>query len=102
EQRLATPSTPFQKRKKPRSIHEQALSDASREQRLSRYEEVLSDFQRGLSIPQIAKRVHLTRTTVYKYLAAENFPERHPRSPSAGAGKLIAPYAAYLRQRCED
>lgn len=42
EQRLATPSTPFQKRKKPRSIHEQALSDASREQRLSRYEEVLT------------------------------------------------------------
>ncbi len=61
---------------------------------------MLSCYQQGLSITQIAKQVHLTRTTVYKYLATESFPERHPRSPSAGTGKLIAPYTAYLRERC--
>ena len=88
EQRLDSPSTPFKKRKKPRSVHEQMLSDASRERRLARYEEVLSCYQQGLSINQIAKQVHLTRTTVYKYLAVQSFPERHPRSPSAGTGKL--------------
>ncbi|HEY4384400.1 MAG TPA: ISL3 family transposase, partial [Ktedonobacteraceae bacterium] len=102
EQRLQKPSTPFKKRKKPRTVHEQAISDAAREQRLARYEEVLSYYQQGLSITQIAKQAHLTRTTVYKYLAAESFPERHPRSPSPGTGKLIAPYTAYLRERCEE
>jgi transposase len=61
---------------------------------------VLSYYRQGLSITQIAKQAHLTRTTVYKYLAAESFPERHPRSPSPGTGKLIAPYTAYLRERC--
>ncbi|MBO0793146.1 MAG: ISL3 family transposase [Ktedonobacteraceae bacterium] len=100
EQRLPKPSTPFKKRKKPRTVHEQAISDAAREQRLARYEEVLSYYQQGLSITQIAKQAQMTRTTVYKYLAAESFPERHPRSPSPGMGKLIAPYTAYLRERC--
>lgn len=32
--------TPFPKRKKPRTLHEQAVSDASRERRHTRYEEV--------------------------------------------------------------
>ncbi|HEU5377222.1 MAG TPA: ISL3 family transposase [Ktedonobacteraceae bacterium] len=82
EQRLQKPSTPFKKRKKPRTVHEQAISDAAREQRLARYEEVRSYYQQGLSIAQIARQAHLTRTTVYTYLAAESFPERHPRSPS--------------------
>lgn len=44
--------------------------------------------------------MHVTRTTVYKYLAAESFPERAPRSASLATGKLIAPYTAYLRERC--
>ena len=100
EQRLQQPSTPFKKRNKPRTVHEQVISAAAREQRLARYEEVLSSYQQGLSITQIAKQAHLTRTTVYNYLAAESFPERHPRSPSPGTGKLIAPYTAYLRERC--
>ncbi len=94
EQRLQKPSTPFKKRKKPRTVHEQAISDAARERRLARYEEVLSYYQQGLSIAQIATQAHVTRTTVYKYLAAESFPERHPRFPSPGTGKLIASYTA--------
>lgn len=102
EQHLKVPSTPFKKRKKPRSVHEQTTSDASRERRFTRYEEALSGFEQGLSITQIAKQVHLTRATVYKYLATESFPERIPRSPSPGTGKLIAPYTLYLRQRCEQ
>lgn len=100
EQRLQQPSTPFKRCKKPRTVHEQAISDVVREQRLAHYEEVLSYYQQGLSIAQIAKQAYVTRTTVYKYLAAESFPERHPRSPSPGTGKLIAPYTAYLRERC--
>ena len=93
-------STPFPKRKKPRTLHEQAVSDASRERRLARYEQVLACYQQGLPILQIAKQLHLSRGTIYKYLAAESFPERSPRPPSAGSGKLIAPYTTYLRERC--
>lgn len=58
-------------------------------------------YRQGLPIAQIAQQVHLARATVYKYLAAESFPERAPRSASAGTGKLLAPYTSYLRQRCE-
>ena len=95
-------STPFPKRKKARTTHEQAASSASRQHRLARYEEVLECYHQGLPIAQIAKQMHLARGTIYTYLAADSFPERSPRSPSPGTGKLIAPYTTYLRQRCEE
>ncbi len=95
-------STPFPKRKKARTSHEAAVSAASRERRLLRYEQVLACYQQGLPIAQIAKHMHLARGTIYKHLAAEQFPERAPRAASPGTGKLLAPYTAYLRQRCEE
>jgi transposase len=97
-----TRSTPFPKRKKARTTHEQAASEASRQRRLARYEEVLECYHQGLPIAQIAKQLHLARGTIYTYLAADSFPERSPRSPSPSTGKLIAPYTTYLRQRCEE
>lgn len=95
-------STPFPKRKKARTTHEQAVSEASRERRFARYEQVLECYRQGLPIAQIAKQVHLAHATVYKYLAVESFPERAPRSALPGTGKLLAPYTAYLRKRCEE
>ncbi len=95
-------STPFPKRKKARTTHEQEVSSASRERRLACYEQVLECYRQGLPIAQIAQQVYLARATVYKYLAAESFPERTPRSASAGTGNLLAPYTAYLRKRCEE
>ena len=93
-------STPFPKRKKARTIHEQAASEASRQRRLTRYEEVLECYQQGMPITQIAEHLHVSRGTIYKYVAAESFPERSPRFLSPGTGKLIAPYTTYLRERC--
>jgi transposase len=61
---------------------------------------MLECYQQGIPISQIAKHLHLSRGTIYKYVAAESFPERSPRSPSPGTGKLIAPYTTYLRERC--
>ena len=58
-----------------------------------------SAISRG-SITQIAEHLHVSRGTIYKYVAAESFPERSPRSPSPGTGKLIVPYTTYLRERC--
>ena len=73
---------------------------SSRQRRLTRYEEVLECYQQGMPITQIAEHLHVSRGTIYKYVAAESFPERSPRSPSPGTGKLIAPYTTYLRERC--
>src|SRR5258708_5493655 len=91
-------STPFPKRKKPRTLHEYAASAASRERRFARYEQVLECYHQGLPIAQIAQQLHLARGTIYKYLAADSFPERSPRSATPGTGKLIAPSTAYLRE----
>ena len=93
-------STPFPRRKKPRMLCEQAIADASRELRLAQYEEVLACYQQGLPMAQIAKHLHLSRATIYTYLAAEHFPERGPHGSSPGTGKLIAPDMTYLRERC--
>jgi transposase len=92
--------TPFPKRRKARTIHEQAASEASRQRRLTRLEEVLERYQQGIPITQLAKHLHLSRGTLYTDVAAERFPERSPRSPSPGTGKLIAPCTTDLRERC--
>jgi hypothetical protein len=42
EHRLQQPATLFKTRTKPRTVHEQATSDAARKQRLAHYKEVLS------------------------------------------------------------
>lgn len=93
-------STPFPKRKKPRTLNEHAASELSRQLRLARYEQVLECYQQGLPIAQIAQHLHLARGTIYKYLTVDSFPERSQRSATPGAGKLIAPYTGYLRERC--
>ncbi|GHP00796.1 hypothetical protein KSF_108430 [Reticulibacter mediterranei] len=59
-------------------------------------------FQQGLPILQIARQLHLTRTTVYKYIAAEAFPERAPRSKSRSTRSILDPYTSYLRERTEQ
>ena len=58
-------STPLPKRKKARILHEQAASEASRQRRLVRYEEVLECYQQGMPITQIAKQLYLARGTIY-------------------------------------
>jgi transposase len=89
EQHLS--STPFPRRKKARTTHEQAISDASRELRLARYEQVLECYQQGLPIAQIAKQMHLARATVYKYLAAESLEDTHPSITIAWDGETYRP-----------
>jgi transposase len=95
-------ATPFPKRKKERTTNEQDASEVSRELRLTRYEQVLECNQQGVPITQIAQRLHVSRGTIYKYLATDGFPERAPRSASVETGQILAPYMMYLRQRCEE
>ena len=58
-------STPFPKCNKARTIHEQAAAFASRQHRLTRYEEVLECSQQGMALTQIAEHLHVCRGTGY-------------------------------------
>jgi DNA-binding CsgD family transcriptional regulator len=95
-------STPYPRLPREQSANEHQARSLSRARRKSRYEEVKILFEQGLPILQIARQLHLTRTTVYKYVATEDFPERAPRSPSGLPRSILDPYMQYLRQRTEQ
>jgi transposase len=82
-----------------RSSSEVAASQASRLRRLAVYEEVVGLHQQGASIEAIAEQLHISPTTVRKYIYADGFPERkytwHGR-------KQIEPYIPYLMKRAQD
>lgn len=77
-------------------VKERTLSQQRRSHRLARYEEVIRQSQQGMSISAIAKARQFDRQTVRRWLRADGFPERTPRS--AVPGKLTH-YLDYLRQR---
>jgi transposase len=71
-------------------------SEVSRATRYARYEAVQSLHQQAISQREIARRLHLSRQTVRKFLVAESFPERS-RSPYQGS--ILDPYKPYLLER---
>jgi transposase len=91
ERAVASP-TPFPRQKRERSWNEQVTSELSRQRRKTRYEEVIELYRQGTPLLQIAQQLHLSRGTIYKYVAAATFPERAPRSASAGTRKILDPY----------
>lgn len=70
--------------KKTRSNSEVAASQASRTRRLARYEEVIALWQQGTSSSAIARQLHLSPTTVSKFVHAGSFPERVPSPRNTG------------------
>jgi transposase len=60
------------------------LRASRREQRLARYEQVVALRKAGMSQPDIAHHMRMSRATVKRYLEADGFPERvpYPRLPS--------------------
>lgn len=78
--------------------HTQAarLHQERRARRLERFNQVVTLRQRGVSIRAIAQQVGVARATVYRYLAADSFPELAKRQP---APSILDPWAPYLRQR---
>jgi transposase len=95
-------STPYPRLPREQSANERQARSVSRARRIARYEQVNELFRKGLPILQIARQLHLTRTTVYKYIAAGAFPERAPRSPSGTTRSILDPYVSYLKQRAEQ
>jgi len=80
-----------------RTKGEIAASEAARQARKERYEEVRRlHEEEGLNISQISRALSMSRITVRKYLSAETFPEWTPHPPRRS---ILAPYEAYLEGR---
>ena len=63
--------------------------------RKARYEQVVTLYQEGLSVHQIAAEVGLARATIHRYIRAACFPERMPPLRP----RQIDPYIPYLEER---
>ena len=69
-----------------------------RNERFTQYTELIALCEQGLDQAMIARRVGLSQRTVSRWLAAEHFPERKPRSGDASS---LDPYKPYLLERWE-
>src|SRR5260370_17346405 len=85
-------------------------SQVSRANRAARYEAVRALHQQAISAREIARRLHMSRQTVQKFLVSESFPERSkppyrasildpykppippPRQPACLNGSPLPPY----------
>jgi transposase len=87
----------------PRTRGERDVSLASRENRLARYETIQQMKRDGVSILEIAERLHLHRETVRTFYYAESFPER---SHNKFRPSILDPFLPYLKKRhaegCEN
>lgn len=70
----------------------------SREKRYAVYEEVRALRKRGLSHYAIADALGISRPTVRRFLAAEQFPERLS-GPKRSRQSIVTPYLPFLRER---
>src|SRR5260370_11082337 len=68
-------------------------SQVSSANRAARYEAVRALHQQAISAREIARRLHMSRQTVQKFLVAESFPER---SQSPYRGSILDPYKPYI------
>ena len=75
---------------------EQVAAQASRSQRLTRYQAVQALHAQGVPMLQIAKRLHLSRGTVRKFVKAAGFPEQSAHRVSHS---ILDAYESYLHQR---
>jgi len=69
----------------------------NRAHRLETYEQTHALRQQGYAIKDIAHHLGLGKRTVYKYLAASNFPERQPTIRQQGSG--LEAYKPYIQDQ---
>jgi transposase len=84
---------------RPLTSSEQARQDVIRSRRHARYDAVRQLAADGVAHREIARRLHLSRTTVRLFAMAEAFPERVPTRQRAS---IVDSYHAYLHQRWAD
>jgi transposase len=78
------------------SSHNGQSSQKSRQQRHNRYCEVMKLRKQGRSVLSIARRLKMSRMTVYKYIGADCFPERAQSRPR---GSKLDEYLSYIHRR---
>jgi transposase len=71
----------------------------NRDKRYALYEEVKDLRKLGLSHYAIADALGISRPTVRRFLAAEQFPERVSGSKAQHKNIVVAPYLSFLRER---
>lgn len=71
----------------------------NRDKRYALYEEVKALRKQGLSHYAIADALGISRPTVRRFLAAEQFPERHSSPKRRHRQSIVAPYLPFLRER---
>ena len=100
KQRQATSGVQVHARyRKQRSSSELAASQASRLRRQASYQEVVTLYQQGKSMAAIVEQLHLSPTTVRKYVYAGAFPERATHFRRKGQ---LGSYLPYLEQRVQE
>jgi transposase len=77
-----------------RSTTDQIARQARRARRVARYQEVRALHAQGVSTRHIARQLHMSRTTVIRYLRTTAFPER----AQSRRVSLLDPYAIYLQK----
>jgi transposase len=85
--------------KRLRSSSELAASQASRLRLQASYNEVVTLYQQGKSMAAIVAQVHLSPTTVRKYVYAGAFPERATHFRRKGQ---LGSYLPYLERRVQE
>lgn len=78
-----------------RSTTDQIARQQVRARRVARDQEVRAHHVQGLSKRHIARQLHMSRTTVIRYLHTDAFPER----AQSRRVSLLGPYVAYLQKR---
>jgi transposase len=100
KQRQQASGLPVRSRtRRQRSKPEQVASHMARLRREARYLDVLALYQQGVPVLRIAEDLHMSRTTVRKFVAAGAFPERATTLRSKG---ILDPYVPYLQQRLAE
>ena len=79
-----------------RGTKDQEAQQQSRARRYALYAEVKALHRQGHNILQIARELEISRQTVRRYIASEQFPE-HSQKPRQAS--ILDPYVTYLQER---
>ena len=100
KQRQLASGLPVRSRaKRRRSKNEHLASQMARLRREARYEEVLALYQQGVPVLRMAENLHMSRTTVRKFVAAGAFPER---ATTLRSKSLLDPDVPYLKEHLDE
>ena len=93
------PPTPYQRPVGMR--YDELQKQVRRDKRQARYEDVQALLTQGASIREIARRLKMGRSTVRRFIEAEEYPEKKPSRPRPQRS-ILNPYKPYIRERWEQ